>query len=411
MKNNKSEILPKKGVLFQKTNKLSQNKTNSICNALQSICNGVVNCNLVPAANENETNEYGVCENGGIFAANATAENWYLIAPFGDFTHSVGIQRFDEIAANEVVKSFNSRWNKIKRLVGCGTTIPLLRGHPDVGDDGRPGISSRHLDQTVYGKVEELKCASNGLMAKIKWLPEFNNLPKGLRFSPFWLMKTISEGIHRPVFIRSIGLTHNPNIPMTSAANEISENKQKENKMLKSILIKLGYSEEEAQKTIDNQDGALSEETVLAKITELTNSIDSAKAEADKAKEAQTSAETKLTEVQESAANERSSFAKLIINAAIKDGKLTEADRANKMKTLLDASDFVAAANEINDLEKKVETTSETDDIKKPDAKASAKKAFNELVEKYQSDGLPRVEATLRAKKEMPEQYKLAFES
>ena len=66
MKNNKSENLPQKGVLFQKADKLSQNKTNSICNALQSFCNGVVNGNLVPASNENETNEYAVCEEGGI---------------------------------------------------------------------------------------------------------------------------------------------------------------------------------------------------------------------------------------------------------------------------------------------------------------------------------------------------------
>ena len=107
----------------------------------------------------------------------------------------------------------------------------------------------------------------------------------------------------------------------------------------------------------------------------------------------------------------RAAAAEIVVNAAIKAGKLTEADRVARTDSLKKATDFVAAANEIEALPVVVETKPETDGLKQGDAKASAKAAFNGLVAKYEAEGIDHFDATMRAKREMPEQYKLAFES
>ncbi len=430
-----------------------KNSLRGFCNAFLAFCNGTALRNQIDgiaeprtyAANESEDGEYSAPELDAICAENENSDGWYLIAPFGDFPHKVGTQHFDTAAANEIITAFNSGWQRLKRACGFGTTIPVYRGHPDVGPDGRPGVSAKHFDQSVYGKVEDLAAGNDGLRAKISWSPDFDRLPHGLRFSPFWFMKTISKGVHRPTYLKSIGLTATPNIPLTSAANEQTgtctplrgqapddgfrdgekspsfpqtSNQTKENEMLKAILMALGFSENEVVNTVENKDGALTEAAVVAKIKSLADSAassDAAKKEAEAqaatAQSAQGEAERKLETATAAAANERAAFADYVVNAAIKAGKITEADRTAQTDALKNASDIVAAANELESKDSVVATKSETEDLQKGDAKAAAKKAFNELVAKYEAAGDDRATATVRAKRELPEQYKLAFES
>ena len=313
--------------------------------------------------------------------------------------------------ADEIIDKYKSIWARLKRAAGFGTTIPVHLGHPDVGDDGRPGISSKYLDKSVYGKVADLAKSPEGLVAKIDWQPDFGLLPHGLRFSPFWLMRPLSKGVYRPTFLASLGLTQTPNIPATAAANSIeeilTENQTKENEMIKELLKLLGYSDEATQKYIDKSDGAPSEDEIKSKLKAV---LDEAK-NAESSKTAQAEAEKKLAETQTAAANDRAAAAEIVVNAAIKAGKLTEADRVARTDSLKKATDFVAAANEIEALPVVVETKPETDGLKQGDAKASAKAAFNGLVAKYEAEGISHFDATMRAKREMPEQYKLAFES
>ena len=177
--------------------------------------------------------------------------------------------------------------------------------------------------------------------------------------------------------------------------------------MIKELLKLLGYSDEATQKYIDKSEGAPSEDEIKAKLKAV---LDEAK-NAESSKTAQAEAEKKLAETQTAAANDRAAAAEIVVNAAIKAGKLTEADRVARTDSLKKATDFVAAANEIEALPVVVETKPETDGLKQGDAKASAKAAFNGLVAKYEADGLDHFDATMRAAREMPEQYKLAFES
>lgn len=432
MKNKAGKILAFLGLKCSETDNLSKSERKRFCNGFLAFCNGVAKRDgdsditkqsrkgLAPsmtgapcawAANESDGFEYVVQDTDLVCAAN-DGDGWYLVAPYGNFSHRVGVQRFDERSADEIIDKYKSIWARLKRAAGFGTTIPVHLGHPDVGDDGRPGISSKYLDKSVYGKVADLAKSPEGLLAKIDWQPDFGLLPHGLHFSPFWLMRPLSKGVYRPMFLASLGLTYTPNIPETAAANSreeaiSTENQTKENQMIKELLTLLGYSEEETQKYLDKSEGAPSEDEIKAKIKAIFDGAGNAEA----AKTAQAEAEKKLAEAQAAAANDRAAAAEIVINAAIKSGKLTEADRATRTETLKKAADFVAAANEIEALPVVVETKPETDGLKQGDAKANAKAAFNGLVAKYESEGMSHFDATMRAKREIPEQYKLAFES
>lgn len=432
MKNKAGKILAFFGLKCSETDNLSKSERKRFCNGFLAFCNGAAKRDgdsdiakqsrkgLAPsmagapcawAANESDGFEYVVQDTDLVCAAN-DGDGWYLVAPYGNFSHRVGVQRFDERGADEIIDKYKSIWARLKRAAGFGTTIPVHLGHPDVGDDGRPGISSKYLDKSVYGKVADLAKSPEGLLAKIDWQPDFGLLPHGLRFSPFWLMRPLSKGVYRPMFLASLGLTPTPNIPATAAANSLeeaisTENQTKENQMIKELLTLLGYSEEETQKYLDKSEGAPSEDEIKAKIKAVFDGAGNAEA----AKTAQAEAEKKLAEAQAAAANDRAAAAEIVINAAIKAGKLTEADRGARTETLKKASDFVAAANEIEALPVVVETKPETDGLKQGDAKANAKAAFNGLVAKYESEGMSHFDATMRAKREIPEQYKLAFES
>ncbi len=432
MKNKAGKILAFFGLKCSETDNLSKSERKRFCNGFLAFCNGAAKRDgdsdiakqsrkgLAPsmagapcawAANESDGFEYVVQDTDLVCAAN-DGDGWYLVAPYGNFSHRVGVQRFDERGADEIIDKYKSIWARLKRAAGFGTTIPVHLGHPDVGDDGRPGISSKYLDKSVYGKVADLAKSPEGLLAKIDWQPDFGLLPHGLRFSPFWLMRPLSKGVYRPMFLASLGLTPTPNIPATAAANSLeeaisTENQTKENQMIKELLKLLGYSEEEAQKYLDKSEGAPSEDEIKAKIKAVFDGAGNAEA----AKTAQAEAEKKLAEAQAAAANDRAAAAEIVINAAIKAGKLTEADRGARTEILKKAADFVAAANEIEALPVVVETKPETDGLKQGDAKANAKAAFNGLVAKYESEGMSHFDATMRAKREIPEQYKLAFES
>lgn len=432
MKNKTGKILAFLGLKCSETDNLSKSERKRFCNGFLAICNGTAKRDgdsgiakqsrkgLSPsmagapcawAANESEGFEYVVQDTDLVCAAN-DGDGWYLVAPYGNFSHRVGVQRFDERGADEIIDKYKSIWARLKRAAGFGTTIPVHLGHPDVGDDGRPGISSKYLDKSVYGKVADLAKSPEGLLAKIDWQPDFGLLPHGLRFSPFWLMRPLSKGVYRPMFLASLGLTPTPNIPATAAANSLeeaisTENQTKEDQMIKELLKLLGYSEEETQKYLDKSEGAPSEDEIKAKIKAVFDGAENAEA----AKTAQAETEKKLAEAQAAAANDRAAAAELVVNAAIRAGKLTEADRAARTERLKKAADFVAAANEIEALPVVVETKPETDGLKQGDAKANAKAAFNGLVAKYESEGMSHFDATMRAKREIPEQYKLAFES
>ena len=142
MKNKAGKILAFWGLKCSETDNLSKSERKRFCNGFLAFCNGIAKRDgdsdiakqsrkwLAPsmagapcawAANESDGFEYVVQDTDLVCAAN-DGDGWYLVAPYGNFSHRVGVQRFDERGADEIIDKYKSIWARLKRAAGFGTT-------------------------------------------------------------------------------------------------------------------------------------------------------------------------------------------------------------------------------------------------------------------------------------------------
>lgn len=304
-----------------------------------------------------------------------------FLVPFGEYPHKQGLQLFDRTAAEEIVKAHNSALAKVTRWI-TGGQYPIYVGHPDL-----PG--SKDADKRAYGWIENMRVTDDGLHLSAKWSEAGRELVENAHFkfySPLWWTKKVKGGI-RPIALKSMGLTNDPNIPVPALANEaeeevisdqsavISEEEsltENNNDMTPEILAALGLEE-----------GA-TPDSVLAKITALKDSAEenaetlkAEKLKAEEADAAKADAEAKATQAEEKkteAENERDTAKaeaatlterlKLAANAAVQHavqaGRVTPAEAEAKLGEILAANDFEAAITELAKAPAKFKTVSQT---------------------------------------------------
>jgi hypothetical protein len=312
-----------------------------------------------------------------------------FVVPYGEFPHKVGLQIFDRTAAEEIVKAHNSAMSRLARwATGNGTSYPVYVGHPDLA-------GSKDTDKRAYGWIENMAVTDDGLHMSVKWSEAGRDLVENAHFkfySPLWWTKKVKGGI-RPIALKSMGLTNDPNIPVPALANESEtedletedtredEESQPETKepMNPDILAALGLEE-----------GATPEEG-LAKITALTEAASAKEAAENNAQEADTAkaeAETKAAEAERvnaetlkaeklkveeaenalATANEKiitlesglTAAANHAVQAALEAGRLTPAEVESKTAEILAANDFQTALADLGKLPLKVKTESAT---------------------------------------------------
>jgi hypothetical protein len=315
-----------------------------------------------------------------------------FLVPYGEFPHKMGLQKFDRAAADEMVAAHNSALSRLARWArGEKTTYPVYVGHPDL-----PG--SKDTDKRAYGWIEEMAAENDGLRLTVKWSEAGRELVENAHFkfySPLWWTRKLKTGGIRPVGLKSMGLTNDPNIPVPALANERetedletedgrqeesqnAEPNENEEPMKPEILAALGLEE-----------GATPEE-VLAKITELSTAANKAEADAETLKaeklkaeaaetalaaanETITTLETAKTDAETlaTAANEKITTlegalqiaANHAVQAAVTTGRLTPAEAESKVTEILAANDFQAALGDLGKLHAKVKTESTTGDL------------------------------------------------
>lgn len=178
--------------------------------------------NLIGAANEMITGQVNM-----IGAANEMkdlGDGRYLI-PYGSYPHSKGLQVFELSDAQNVVDAFNEVRGKNP------TWMPAVYvGHPDV-----PEFKDEFKDKGAYGWIDTMAANTDGFEIHVDWNDDGRELVTGRKyryFSPyFYLVKATNEGrkVIRPVFLKSIGLTNEPNIGGCWLANEDSQLTQGDN--------------------------------------------------------------------------------------------------------------------------------------------------------------------------------------
>lgn len=277
-------------------------------------------------------------------AAAVGEDGWAQIAPFGDFPGQMtvigangrpessprdAIQRMDRVAAEAMVANFRKPLARVVRFL---RGLPIFAGHPDM-----PGMEARYPDKAQKGIIADLAVRDDGLYAR----PVFNNeghaliertIGQGLGFSARWAAEPAGEDrgvpIFRPTELISAGLTLTPNLPV-QAINEMNLAE------LITALARMGIK--------------------VAADADLPTIIAAINAGADAASAAQTAAETqsandrtalaaangRVTALQADLVNERNARAGLLIDQAVREGRVPEADRARHLTEF--ANDFATA--------------------------------------------------------------------
>lgn len=177
------------------------------------------------------------------YAANAESkDNWVQLSPFGKFPHPMGVQVFSKEDSENCVNEFDSTWNK---ALGNGTKLgfgglPWYVGHPD-----NDSFRAQYPDKSSKGRIKQLEtrhaanckscnefcnqtsdepCREHGLFGNVKWNEEGKRLIGNEAYhghSVNWRVKRVGNEL-RPVFLKSVGFTNEPNIPVSqiTAANE-----------------------------------------------------------------------------------------------------------------------------------------------------------------------------------------------
>lgn len=151
-----------------------------------------------------------------IQAANAeTRLRKVMLAPYGDWPNSRGLQRFQKPDAEEIVKEFSNVVNKLLNPASW-LGLPWYEGHPDHPDfRGKPG----HTRATAVGRIKSLEAGDDGLYANVKFNEDGERLISNESYhghSVNWFLTRDKNAANafRPFRLKSVGFTNEPNIPV-----------------------------------------------------------------------------------------------------------------------------------------------------------------------------------------------------
>jgi phage I-like protein len=158
----------------------------------------------------------------GLANALAIEDGWIQLSPYGEFGHRLGTQCVSREAADQMVSAFNSLGGRLRRFfTGC----PLYVGHPDC-----PGMVPAQEDRTVYGVFNALEARADGLYGRVTLTPAGSDLIARRAYravSPYWLAEEMPDSTDvrrwRPIQLKSVGLTNQPNLPVQPLLNQQPE--------------------------------------------------------------------------------------------------------------------------------------------------------------------------------------------
>jgi hypothetical protein len=310
------------------------------------------------------------------------------LAPYGDFLnidakgHRI-IQRFQKSDAETIVNEFNSLMNTPQRLLGA----PWYIGHPD-----HSRFKGIHIDTRAYGRIKKLEAGEDGLYANVR----FGSAGKQLLDDEAFHGHSVNWGaipnghengyrIFRPVSLKSVGFTNEPQIPVLPASLANADSAQGFDQPLPGyavganpednddmtippkLKILAGFKADE-DVTIEQVIAAL--ETKNQKYTSMSNTkikigddefevifandasaalperITKIIGESDKNQKAAAKASEDLANAETARKAERKARATIVIDQLVKAGKIVTKDRDARIEDLCNAEDFDAKAKE-----------------------------------------------------------------
>ncbi len=264
---------------------------------------------------------------------------WVQLAPYGDHKHSRGVQRFQKVDADAIVKDFQSLINTPQRLLG----LPWYVGHPD-----HEAFKDRYRDTRAYGRIKKLEAREDGLYANVKFSEEGKRMIADEAFlgpSVNWRAREESNGVFRPYSLKSVGFTNEPNIPVKSLTNE-DDGMALKNNLIKKFKLAEDATDEQIEAAVNAADTALANEKTARK-----NEL----------------------------ANERKSRAALLIAAGITAGKILLAEKTQWEEDF--ANEFEETESKLAAAKKKIKTESVTEGLGRGSLDRSASTGRKKVLE------------------------------
>jgi hypothetical protein len=305
--------------------------------------------------------------------------SWVQLSPFGRFDNSQGMQVFDREAAETIVKNFANMkfWNSPGAVL---LGLPFYIGHPD-----HPNYKERYKDTNAYGRVKKLEVRDNGLFANVRWSRDGIAMLEDEKFhghSVVWEMQPVpgKSREYRPIALRSVGFTNEPNIPVEPARLGANE----KDTMTPEQLAALGLGKDATQEQIatafaaviaaanelkdvktklttakiESIDGAITligqqQGTIAAnetKITDLTVQVTNLTTEKTTLGTQVTTLTSERDTARQNFANERTARVNAILDGGVQSGRITEAQRAEWTTAFANEGTFSDKLNAFNAL-------------------------------------------------------------
>lgn len=287
--------------------------------------------------------------------------------PFGEYPHKKGLQIFDNAAAQEM-RAF------AKSMAGRVLGMPLYIGHPDV-----PGRPDTNPAAPAVGWFTDISIENDGARFHTKLGPRGKEAVENAEFrfySPNWACQRVAGGKLRPVRLKSMGLTNNPNIPVPAIANDSTQTEQTMNPELLKLLGLDAAANDGAGPTAEEIQAASiklaarlqTAENDAARIPGLDEQIATLTTRA-------TDAEGKVTQLENDLATARTSLSAandavvaargaridITLDRAVETGRIAEADRAARREQLVaiaNDAELTTALQEIENAKPTIKTAS-----------------------------------------------------
>jgi len=203
--------------------------------------------------------------------------------------------------------------------------LPVYVGHPDV-----PELAPKYPDKTAHGWIVSLQKDATGFMLQPEWVDE-PTPGQFIYFSPYFLGTDQSKTSTHIDEMRSVGLTNRPNSTKFRLPNEAGDSEDdytvnadkggssrpsdKGTTHMTKILALLGLLE-----TATEDEAVTAIQAIIAERDDLKRKQEESKAETE-------AANTECATAKKDLANERDSRIGLMLDCAIRDGKVTPATK------------------------------------------------------------------------------------
>jgi hypothetical protein len=334
-------------------------------------------------------------------------EDGKLFCPYGDYWNAAKryVQRVDKAAAIAMANDMKSIRGRIKDLfIG----YPVYIGHPDI-----PGSEEKYPDKKSYAWIQNVEAKEDGVEISVDWSEPGKVLLANKHFgwwSPLWLGEELprenGKRVARPVMLRSIGLTNKPQIGVLRLPNEEQPNEEGNMELLKKLLAALSMPEtateadlearvkqlaeaekqlmEEMKKQAAKEPMSEADKTAIANEAStvncarlmlgiLSNAWNGASQKLKALENEMKGLEEKVSSGVVALANERNARSELLVDQAIKEGRVLPANRDKWLTDL--QTDFVGKAVALANEKQALKTKPATDGAGKRTAEVNEKQA------------------------------------